>query len=104
MHLHAQNYVRFIKENTIAILKRVSYGKRRVHFAFFGIRNNPPAPFPPFRFPTPLDVTNKDNVAVGRVRRDISRDDNKGLDLFVCGDQVKKGAALNAVQIAELLL
>lgn len=67
----------------------------------------PPTPAPSFEprsFPTPLDVTNKDNVAVGRVRRDISRDDNKGLDLFVCGDQIKKGAALNAVQIAELLL
>ncbi|GLI62453.1 hypothetical protein VaNZ11_005083, partial [Volvox africanus] len=56
------------------------------------------------RFPTPLDATTKDNVFVGRVRRDISRDDKKGLDLFVCGDQIKKGAALNAVQIAELLL
>jgi hypothetical protein len=33
------------------------------------------------------------------VRRDISRDDAKGLDLFVCGDQIKKGAALNAVQV-----
>ena len=54
-------------------------------------------------FPTPLSASNKDNVEVGRVRKDISRDDNKGLDLFVCGDQVKKGAALNAVQIAELL-
>lgn len=56
------------------------------------------------RFPTPLDATTKDNVFVGRIRRDISRDDNRGLDLFVCGDQIKKGAALNAVQIAELLL
>lgn len=56
------------------------------------------------RFPTPLDASNMDNVYVGRVRRDISRGDNKGLDLFVCGDQIKKGAALNAVQIAELLL
>lgn len=36
--------------------------------------------------------------------RDISRSDKKGLDLFVCGDQIKKGAALNAVQIAELLV
>jgi len=56
------------------------------------------------RFPTPLDASNKDDVYVGRVRRDISRADGKGLDLFVCGDQIKKGAALNAVQIAELLL
>ncbi len=56
------------------------------------------------RFPMPLDATTRDDVYVGRVRRDISRTDNKGLDLFVCGDQIKKGAALNAVQIAELLL
>jgi len=56
------------------------------------------------RFPMPLDATTKDDVYVGRIRRDISRSDNKGLDLFVCGDQIKKGAALNAVQIAELLL
>eukprot|EP00878_Enallax_costatus_P018444 GHUV01019416.1.p1 GENE.GHUV01019416.1~~GHUV01019416.1.p1 ORF type:complete len:243 (+),score=92.43 GHUV01019416.1:332-1060(+) len=56
------------------------------------------------RFPTPLDATTRDDVYVGRVRRDISRSDKKGLDLFVCGDQIKKGAALNAVQIAELLL
>ena len=51
-------------------------------------------------FPTPLVASNEDDVYVGRVRRDISRDDNKGLDLFVCGDQIKKGAALNAVQVA----
>ena len=56
------------------------------------------------RFPTPLDASNRDGVFVGRVRRDISRRDKKGIDLFVCGDQIKKGAALNAVQVAELLL
>ena len=56
------------------------------------------------RFPTPLDASHQDDVYVGRIRRDISRDDARGLDLFVCGDQIKKGAALNAVQIAELLL
>lgn len=56
------------------------------------------------RFPTPLDASNQDDVYVGRVRRDISRGDAKGLDIFVCGDQIKKGAALNAVQVAELLL
>lgn len=56
------------------------------------------------RFPTPLDASTQDDVYVGRVRRDISRGDSKGLDLFVCGDQIKKGAALNAVQVAELLL
>jgi len=58
------------------------------------------------RFPTPLDATGKDEILVGRVRGDISRegDEGQGLDLFACGDQIRKGAALNAVQIAELLL
>lgn len=55
-------------------------------------------------FPTPLEVSNKDDVAVGRIRRDVSQDGNFGLDIFVCGDQIRKGAALNAVQIAEMLL
>lgn len=55
-------------------------------------------------FPTPLEVSNKDDVAVGRIRQDPSQDGNHGLDVFVCGDQIRKGAALNAVQIAEKLL
>jgi aspartate-semialdehyde dehydrogenase len=55
-------------------------------------------------FPTPLEASGRDDVYVGRVRRDVSRSDEKGIDLFVCGDQIKKGAALNAVQVAELLL
>ena len=60
------------------------------------------------RFPTPLEATEQDDVLVGRIRQDISQpiegDKARGYDLFVCGDQVLKGAALNAVQIAELLL
>lgn len=56
------------------------------------------------RFPTPLDASHRDDVFVGRIRHDLSQPDGNGLDLFVCGDQVRKGAALNAVQIAELLL
>ena len=56
------------------------------------------------RFPTPLDATGRDDVYVGRLRADISQPAGKGLDLFVCGDQIRKGAALNAVQIAERLL
>lgn len=56
------------------------------------------------RFPTPLDATGRDEVFVGRIRRDLSQEDGYGLWLFVCGDQLRKGAALNAVQIAELLL
>lgn len=56
------------------------------------------------RFPTPLDVSHLDDVFVGRIRHDFSLDGGRGLNLWVCGDQVKKGAALNAIQIAELLL
>mmetsp|Transcript_1096 Transcript_1096/g.4444 ORF Transcript_1096/g.4444 Transcript_1096/m.4444 type:complete len:389 (-) Transcript_1096:185-1351(-) len=56
------------------------------------------------RFPTPLEASDKDDVFVGRIRQDISQPGKLGLEIFVCGDQIKKGAALNAVQIAELLL
>jgi aspartate-semialdehyde dehydrogenase len=52
-------------------------------------------------FPMPIDATGQDDVLVGRIRDDISSEN--GLALFVCGDQLLKGAALNAVQIAELL-
>ena len=48
------------------------------------------------------DVMGRDNVAVGRLRTDISHP--HGLELWLCGDQIRKGAALNAVQIAELLI
>ena len=55
------------------------------------------------RYPMPVDATEIYDVLVGRIRQDISRNDKKGLDIFVSGDQILKGAALNAVQIAELL-
>lgn len=55
-------------------------------------------------YPMPLDATNKYDVLAGRIRRDISRDDNKGLEMFVSGDQLLRGAALNAVEIAECLV
>ena len=54
------------------------------------------------RFPMPTDVTGRDPVAIGRIRQDIS--DPNALELWLCGDQIRKGAALNAVQIAELLI
>ena len=54
------------------------------------------------RFPMPLDVTGRDPISVGRIRQDISNPN--ALELWLCGDQIRKGAALNAVQIAELLL
>ncbi len=52
-------------------------------------------------YPTPLDTTEKDDCLVGRIREDMVLDN--ALTLWVVGDQVRKGAALNAVQIAELL-
>jgi aspartate-semialdehyde dehydrogenase len=52
-------------------------------------------------YPTPLDAAGIDDVLVGRVRGAADRDD--GLLLFACGDNLRKGAALNAVQIAEAL-
>jgi aspartate-semialdehyde dehydrogenase len=54
-------------------------------------------------FPMPVDASGRNEVLVGRIRSDISRPDGKGVELFVCGDQLRKGAALNAVQIAECL-
>ena len=53
-------------------------------------------------FPTPGGAAGTDDVLVGRVRRDPAGDN--GLALFVAGDNLRKGAALNAIQIAELLL
>ncbi len=55
------------------------------------------------RFPMPVDASGIDNVLVGRIRQDISQPHNRGIDLFACGDQLRKGAALNAIQILELL-
>ena len=54
-------------------------------------------------YPTPLDVTERDEVVVGRVREDPSLPAGRGLVLWAVGDQLGKGAALNAVQIGELL-
>lgn len=54
------------------------------------------------KYPMPLDATGKDPVFVGRLRRDIA--DDRGLTFWIVGDQIKKGAALNAVQIAQWLI
>ena len=56
------------------------------------------------KYPMPIDATGMYDCLVGRIRQDVSRDDGRGLELFVSGDQLLKGAALNAVQIAELLV
>lgn len=55
-------------------------------------------------FPMPLEASGQDDVLVGRIRQDLSREDGRGIDLFLSGDQLRKGAATNAVQIAEKLL
>jgi len=54
-----------------------------------------------YKFPTPADVVGTDPTWVGRVRKSL--DDPMALDLFVCGDNLRKGAALNTAQIAELV-
>lgn len=54
-------------------------------------------------FPMPLESSDGDDVLVGRIRQDISQPDGRGIEMFISGDQLRKGAALNAVQIAELL-
>ena len=54
------------------------------------------------RYPMPLETTDQDIVFVGRIRPDLT--DPCGLSLWCCGDQVRKGAATNAIQIAELLV
>ena len=57
------------------------------------------------RYPMPLDTTDQDLVFVGRVRRDLSAPDNvNAISLWCCGDQIRKGAATNAVQIAQALI
>ena len=54
------------------------------------------------RYPMPLDTSDQDTVFVGRIREDLTCDN--GLNIWCCGDQVRKGAATNCVQIAELLI
>ena len=54
------------------------------------------------QYPMPLDTTDQDIVFVGRIRPDLT--DDNGISLWCCGDQVRKGAATNAIQIAELLI
>jgi len=54
-------------------------------------------------FPMTLDASGQNDVLVGRIRGDMSQPGGCGIEMFVAGDQIRKGAALNAVQIAELL-
>jgi aspartate-semialdehyde dehydrogenase len=54
-------------------------------------------------FPMPIDASGQDDVLVGRIRKDLSDASGHSISMFVAADQLLKGAALNAVQIAELL-
>ena len=53
-------------------------------------------------YPTPIDVSGQDTVWVGRIREDLT--DERGLSLWCCGDQIRRGAALNAVKIMRLFM
>ena len=53
-------------------------------------------------YPMPLDTSDQDTVFVGHIREDMT--DERGLNLWCCGDQIRKGAATNTIQIVELLL
>jgi aspartate-semialdehyde dehydrogenase len=55
-------------------------------------------------FPMPKDASGQDPILVGRIRQDVSDPSGHSIAMFVAGDQLLKGAALNAVQIAEQLL
>ena len=56
------------------------------------------------KHPEPIEASFKDDCIVGRIRQDPAEDKDMGLQMFVAGDQIRKGAALNAIQIAELLI
>ena len=55
-------------------------------------------------FPMPKDASGQDAILVGRIRQDVSDPSGRSIAMFVAGDQLLKGAALNAVQIAESLI
>lgn len=57
----------------------------------------------PQHFPMPIEASGQDDVLVGRIRQDISDPTGCSIDMFISGDQLRKGAALNGIQIAELL-
>ncbi len=85
-------YLELSKEPDLAEVRRLLEGAPGVRLVDDREKNH---------FPMPIEATGKDDVLVGRIRRDPFTP--KGLWLFVAGDQLRKGAALNAVQIAEIL-
>lgn len=73
--------------------------KKAIHaFPGVDIKDNPEEQ----EYPMPLDTSDKNDVLVGRIRKDLVSPN--GLNLWVCGDQIRKGAALNALQIAEYMI
>ena len=83
---------KFTKEPSVEEARAAYAGKPGIH-----VVDDPSK----MMFPVPLDTTGKDDCLVGRIRKSLVLDN--ALDLWVVGDQVRKGAALNAVQIAEIL-
>lgn len=81
----------FEKEIDVATAKKLLQGAEGVTLV-----DNPEQK----QYPMPLDTSDQDNVFVGRIRKDLTHQNNKSLTLWCCGDQVRKGAATNAVQIA----
>lgn len=74
--------------------------ERLAHSAGVVLRDEPQANI----YPMPIDTTNQDNVFVGRLRYDPADPEHKTISLFCCGDQIRKGAASNAVQILGELI
>ena len=94
MRSHAES-VNVEFENEVSVEKA-----REVLAAFPGVilTDNPDEHI----YPMPLDTAGKDDVEVGRIRKDFSTEN--ALNFWVCGDQIRKGAALNALQIAEYMI
>ena len=94
MRSHAES-VNVEFENEVSVEKA-----REVLAAFPGVilTDNPDEQI----YPMPLDTAGKDDVEVGRIRKDFSTEN--ALNFWVCGDQIRKGAALNALQIAEYMI
>ena len=87
--------IEFEKPMTATQVKQILVGAPGVTIVDYPEKNH---------FPMPLEASHQDNVLVGRIRQDISLPDGRGIDMFIAGDQLRKGAATNAIQIAELLL
>ena len=89
-----------MRSHSIAITLRTQ-SKVSVQQAQDAIRNFPGCVLMEDGYPTPLDTSNQDLVWVGRIRDDLTSD--RGLTLWCCGDQIRKGAATNAVQILQFI-